>query len=166
MEIVKIALEWAKGEVFSSKIFIFFGILFITATIGFWKLGKTETTKAFVYPTLVAGTLLLVAGLGFYFGNKSRLLNFETQYKTNPSAFVKSEITRTENTMNSYQNIAFKVFPMIIAIAALLIIFIDKPIWRGICITVIAFMVIILFIDSNALTRIETYNKELKLADK
>ena len=51
-------------------------------------------------------------------------------------------------------------------VAALLIIFIDKPIWRAISITTIALMVVILTIDYNANARIEAYNKQLVLVEK
>ena len=40
MELLKLATEWVKDEVFSSKIFILFGILFIMATVGFWQLAN------------------------------------------------------------------------------------------------------------------------------
>ena len=69
MDILKIATEWARAEVFSSKFFIFFGILFVLGTIGFWQLGKTETAKAFIYPTLVSGILLLAVGIGILYAN-------------------------------------------------------------------------------------------------
>jgi len=166
MEILKTAIDWAKSEVFSSQFFIIFGVLFVLATIGFWQLGKTATAKAFVVPTLVAGILLLVIGIGLFFTNKSRVASFENAYNSNPSAFVKAEIIRTEKIMNEYQTIVFKIIPVIIAVAALLIIFIDQPIWRAISITSIALMVVILFIDSNANTRVELYHEQLVLVQK
>lgn len=165
MEILKAANEWAKAEVFSSIFFILFGVLFILATIGFWQLGKTEVAKAFIFPTLVVGVLLLTIGLGLFFTNKSRATDFTVAYNSDASAFVQSEITRTENTMKEYQTIVFKVIPLIIVVAALLIIFIDKPIWRAISITTIAMMVVLLLVDSNANARIETYNKQLMLVE-
>lgn len=165
MEIIKLATEWTKAEILSSKIFVLFGVLFMLSAVGFWQLGKTELAKAYIYPTLIAGSLLLAAGVGFYFNNKSKLSNIETAYKTNPVEFIKSEIAQTEKTMGEYKNIAFKIFPVIIILSALFIIFIDKPIWRAISITIIAFMVVLLLIDSNALTRIEAYHKELKLVE-
>ena len=90
MEILKTATEWAKAEVFSGQIFIFFGVLFFLGALGFWQLGKTELAKAYIFPTLVAGALLLAAGLGFYFSNKSKLANFESDYKANPVTFIES----------------------------------------------------------------------------
>ncbi len=166
MEILKIATEWAKDEVFSSRFFILFGIMFVLATIGFWQLGKTDIAKAFVFPLLVAGILLLAIGLGIFFTNKSRITAFRTAYDSDASAFVKSEITRTEKSMGEYKTIVFKIIPLIIIVAALLIIFIDKPIWRAICTTTIAMMAIILFVDNAANARIEAYNKQLVSVDK
>lgn len=165
MEILKTATEWAKDEVFSSKFFILFGVMFVLACIGFWQLGKTDIAKAFIFPTLVAGTLLLAIGFGIFFTNKSRVSSFITAYNSDSTAFVKSEITRTEKSMGEYKSIVFKIIPLIIVVAALLIIFIDKPMLRAISITTIAMMVVILFVDSNANTRIETYNKQLQLVD-
>jgi len=166
MEILKISIEWAKAEVFSSIFFILFAILFLSASIGFWQLGKTEIAKAFIVPTLVTGVLLLTVGLGIYFANKSRITSFATAYQNNPTEFVKSEITRTEKSMGEYKTIVFKIIPFIIVAAALLIVLIDKPIWRAISITIIAMMVVILLVDSDANSRIEAYHKQLELVDK
>lgn len=166
MEILKIAIEWAKAEVFSSRFFILFAILFLMASTGFWQLGKTEAAKAYIFPTLVAGALLLVVGIGIFFTNKSRITSFATAYNTNPVEFVKSEITRTEKSMGEYKTIVFKIIPFIIVVAALLIVFVDKPLWRAISITTIAMMVVILLVDSNANSRIEIYHKQLELVDK
>ena len=59
MELLKLATEWAKAEVFSTRFFIFFAILFLIASIGFWQLGKTDLAKAYILPTLVAALLIL-----------------------------------------------------------------------------------------------------------
>ena len=166
MEILKAATDWAKAEVFSSTFFILFGAMFLLGTIGFWQLGKTELAKAFVIPTLVAGVLLLIIGVGLVYSNKSRLASFPTAYESDASAFVQSEITRTEKTMAEFQTIVFKVIPLIIVAAALLIVFINKPIWRAIGITTIAMMVVIIMVDSTANARLEAYSKQLELLEK
>ncbi len=161
MDILKAATEWAKDEVFSAQFFILFGIVFALATIGFWQWGKTDMAKAFVFPTLVAGTLLLAIGLGLFFTNKSRITSFPETHRSDASAFVTSEIARAEKTMGEYQTIVFKIIPLIIVVAALSIIFIDKPIWRAISITTIALMAVILLVDINANARIEAYHQKL-----
>lgn len=161
MEILKSATEWAKAEVFSSLFFIFFGTMSVLAAIGFWKLGKTGLAKAFIFPMLTAGAFLLLVGIGLFFLNKSRITSFPEAYNSDAPAFVKSEISRTEKSMAEYKSIVFRVIPIIVAVAALLILFVDKPIWRAICITTIALMAVILLIDSNAHQRLEAYNKQL-----
>jgi len=166
MEILKAATDWARDEVFSSQFFILFGIMFLLASLGFWQWGKTEVAKAFIFPTLVAGILILTVGIGIFIANKSRITSFAEAYNTDAPAFVKSEITRTEKSMGEYRLIVFKVIPLIIVVAALLIIFIDKPIWRAISITTIAMMIVILLVDNNANARIEAYNDQLVLVDK
>jgi hypothetical protein len=100
------------------------------------------------------------------FTNKARLSNFPTAYNEDPVAFVQTEKVRAEKTMGEYKTIVFKVIPIIIVVAALVLIFVDKAIWRAISITTIAMMVSILLVDSNANARIEAYNQQLELVDK
>ena len=166
MDILKAATEWAKAEVFSSQFFIFFGVLFVLATLGFWQLGKTDVAKAFIYPTLVAGILLLIIGVGLFYANQSRTTSFPKAYNEDTSAFIKSEIVRAEKTIAEYQTIVFKAVPIIIIVAALLFLLINNPTWRAISITTIAMMVVIISIDSTANARIEAYKKQLELVEK
>lgn len=161
MDILKTSTDWAKAEIFSSSFFILFGMMFIAASIGFWQLGKTELAKAFISPMFIAGTFLLIAGLGLVYTNNSRVNSFTTHYNNDISAFVQSEIIRVEKTENEYKNIAFKIFPMIVIISALFIIFTDNLMVRTISITTIATMVVIFFVDGNAWARIENYKKTL-----
>ena len=165
MEILKAATEWAKAEVFSTRFFILFAILFIIASVGFWQLGKTELAKAYIVPLLVAGGLLMTIGLGLFFTNKSRITQFERAYNSDASAFVASEIARAESTLKEY-TVVFKVVPIIIIVAALLIVFVNTPTWRAISITTIAMMIVILLVDGTAHARIEAYNKQLLTTDK
>lgn len=165
MEILKAATDWAKAEVFSAQFFIFFGVLFLLGSIGFWQLGKTEVARAFILPNLVAGILILAVGLGIFFANRSRITSFAEAHNSDASAFVQSEIVRTANSMGEYQTIVFKIIPLIIVVAALLIIFIDEPIWRAISITTIAMMMVILLVDINANARIEAYHEQLVLVE-
>ncbi len=166
MDILKAATGWAKAEVFSSQFFIFFGVLFLVGSIGFWKMGKTEVAKAFFIPMLVAGILLMTVGIGIFVANKSRITSFTEAYNANASNFVESEIIRTEKSMGEYRTIVFKIIPLIIVIAAFVIIFLDKPMWRAVGITTIAMMVVILMVDNNANARILDYNEQLNMVSK
>ncbi len=165
MEILKLATDWARAEVFSTRFFILFAIVFLIASFGFWQLGKTEIARAYIIPTLVAGILLLTIGFGLFFTNISRITEFEDAYNQNPVAFVESEMVRAEGTLKEYKTIVFTVIPIIIIIAAVCIIFVHTPTWRAISITTIAVLTVILLIDGTAHGRIESYYKELKLIE-
>ncbi|MEJ1223987.1 hypothetical protein [Sediminicola sp. 1XM1-17] len=164
MELLKLATEWAKAEVFSTRFFIFFAILFLIASIGFWQLGKTDLAKAYIIPTLVAGLLLMTIGLGLFYTNKSRITQFENAFNSDAPAFYQSEIERSESTLKEY-TVVFKVIPILIIIAALLILFINTPTWRATSSTAIAMLIVILWVDGTAHARIEAYHKELKLVE-
>ena len=162
MEILKLSTEWAKAEVFSARFFIFFAILFLAASLGFWQLGKTEMARAFIIPTAVAGLLILAVGVGIFYTNKARISSFAEAHEANPTEFVASEMARADKTIGEFKTIVFKVIPFIIVAAALLIVFLDKPVWRATAITIIAMMVAIIWVDSNADARIKAYKAELE----
>jgi len=164
MELLKLATEWAKAEIFSTRFFLLFAIGFLIASVGFWQLGKTDLAKAYIIPTLVAGILLLIIGSGLNYTNIQRVKQFEKDFNTDASAFYQSEIERSEGTLKEY-TIVFKVIPILIIIAALLILFVNTPTWRAISITTIAMLTLILLVDGTAHSRIESYHKELKFVD-
>ena len=164
MDVLKLSIEWAKAEVFSTRFFIFFAIGFLIASIVFWQIGKTDLAKAYIIPTLVAGLLLMTIGLGLFYTNKTRIKEFEKDYKINSAEFYQSEIQRTEGTLKEY-TVVFKVIPILIIIAAALILLFNTPTWRAISITSIAMLTVIMLVDGTAHSRIEAYHKELKLLD-
>lgn len=75
----------------------------------------------------------------------------------------KKEHTLGESTLKEYQNIVFKAIPVIIIVAALIIIFLNSPMWRAISITTIAMMIAILLVDGTAHARIQDYYERLVL---
>jgi hypothetical protein len=166
MDILKTATDWAKTEVHSTSFFVVMGVLFIFVGVAFWYLGKTDMAKAYVIPASVAGMPLLVIGLGLSFTNKARITKFENAYQSDAAAFVDSEIERAEATLKEYQTIVFKAVPAIIAVCALLIIFMNGPLWRASMITTIAMLVVILLIDGTAHSRIAAYHEQLVDAKK
>ncbi|ANW96161.1 hypothetical protein AXE80_07675 [Wenyingzhuangia fucanilytica] len=162
MELLKLATEWAKAEVFSTRFFILFAVGFLITSVGFWQMGKTDLAKAYIIPMLVAGVLLLVIGSGLNYTNVQRIKQFKKDFNTDSSAFYQSEIKRSESTLKEY-TIVFKVIPILIIVATLLILLVNTPTWRAISITSIAMLIVILLVDGTAHSRIESYYKELKL---
>ncbi len=165
MDILKAATDWARSEVFSTPFFILFGIVFVAISIGLWQLGKTDLARAYIIPILVAGVLLIIIGSGLLYTNITRISSFEADYKKNATAFVEAEMVRVEGTLNEY-NTVFKVIPLMIIAAALLVLFLNTPTWRAIGITSIAMLIVILFIDGMAHARIADYKEQLVLAER
>lgn len=161
MDILKAATDWAKAELISTPFFILFGVIFMAASFGFWQLGKTDFAKAYIIPTLVAGTLLTIIGLGLFFTNKTRIIQFEKEYNQDSVTFITAELERTDATLREYRNVVFTAIPLIIAACAVALFFAGTPIWRAIMITTIAMLVVILMIDGLAHARIGNYNQQL-----
>jgi hypothetical protein len=166
MDILKVAIDWAKAELFSTPFFILFGLVFLTMSLGFWQLGKTDIAKAYVIPSLVAGLLLVIVGAGLYYTNTMRITQFEAAYQQDAVAFVTSEIERAESTLKEYKNVVFTAIPLIIAACALLLLFMNTPLWRASLISAMAMLVVILVIDGAAQARISDYHQQLLLAAK
>ena len=141
--------------------FILFGVLFLFGALGFWQLGKSAVAKAFIYPTLVCGTLLLIVGIGLLITNLSRMKNFESVYNTNSLRFIESEIIRAEKSIGEYNLVVFKIISALIVILAASLIFIKFPNWKVISITTMAMLIVILIIDTNASERIKQYKHVL-----
>ena len=83
---------------FSTRFFIYFSIGFLITSVGFWQLGKTNLAKAYVIPTLVAGILLLIIGVGLNYTNIKRIKQFKMDFNNDAKAFYQSEIKRSEST--------------------------------------------------------------------
>lgn len=162
MDILKAATDWAKAELVSTSFFIIIGFVFVFASFGFWQFGKTELAKAYIIPMLITGAFLLAAGFGLFFTNKGRITQFETAYNKDVSAFVQSELDRTEATLKEYKNIVFTAIPIIIAICAVIIFTMNAPVWRASAISMIAMLFVILMIDGMAHARIEVYKQQLE----
>ena len=161
MDLLKIATDWARAEIFSTAFFIGFGIACLVAALGFHRLGQTDLARAYVPSTIVAGVLLLVIGGGLVYTNVTRVTAFEAAYREDPVAFAADELKRAEATLREYRNVVFTAIPWIIVACALVIAFVPGPRWRAGAITAIAMLVVILLVDGNAGARMEGYRGEL-----
>lgn len=164
MDILKIANDWAKAELVSTPFFILAGTVFIVMGFGFWQIGKTDLARAYIIPSLVAGTLLVIIGVGLFFTNKSRIIQFNKSYTENKIAFIDSELKRTEATLKEYKNVVFTGIPILIAVCAFILLLVNTFLWRASMITFITMLAIILIIDGLAHARINEYNQQLQKA--
>ena len=95
MDTLSAATDWARAEVFSARFFILAGVAFVLGATGFWRLGRTDVARAYVVPTLVAGVLLLIVGIGIYYANAMRVDSFRSDFEADAPAFVAAELART-----------------------------------------------------------------------
>ena len=161
MDILRTSTDWAEAELWSNGFFPLFGVMFVAASFLFWSKGETDMAKAFVLPMLVAGTLMLILGVGLFYGTWKSLAGFATAIADDPAGFVVSEIERVDRTMAQYGTAVFKVMPVMIVAAALLIVFVPSPGGRAAFVTSIVFLGLIMLIDSNANARLEAYKTSL-----
>ena len=161
IDILKTALDWAKAEMFSALFFALFGLVFLSASICFWHFGKTDTAKSYIIPFLVVGILLVILGVGLVISNQIRLSSFPLAFDANPNAFLAQEIARIDKTLTGFETAIFKVIPIIIVIAAMLLLFVKSPIWQASMIAVIAMMAVILVVDTNSGARLASYKQAL-----
>jgi fatty acid desaturase len=164
MDILKTAHEWAKVELVTTKIFMLFGIVFIAIGTGFWLLGKSDVARSFIWPQIVVGVLLLTVGVGLHVAYLNRMNGYLDAFNKDVLSFVQSEIDYANKTIASYEGTVFKVIPLIVAFASILIVFIHQPIWRAICISTIAMMTVIMTIDGTANARMKEYKQQMEEA--
>ena len=166
MELLKLASACAKAEVFSSKFFILFGVLFLLSSYGFWQLGKTDLAKAFISPLCICGILLLLIGGGLTYTNLSREKEFPVAYEEDAAVFLQMEIARADKTIKEFELVVLTIIPAIIAVLSLVFIFFENPNARAISMSVMAMMIVILLIDTGAYTRMKAYKYQLTIIQK
>lgn len=160
MDILKLSTDWAKAELFSAKIIWLISLVILLSAVGFAYWGKTAMAKAFVIPLIISGILLIAVGIGLYVANKPRIAQFEKEYKTDATGFIKKEIERTAKSESDFK-LVFKILPAIIILAAIFLLLFTSPNWRAISITTIALMTVLMFIDSNTSARNAAYHQQL-----
>ena len=160
MDIIKLSMDWAKAEVFSAKIVWLFSIVELLTVIGFWYWGRTPIAKAFIWPILVMGLLLMGVGVGLYAANHPRIVQFENEYHREPKAFLEAELQRT---LKSQRDLAlvFRILPALVIFAALVIMLTPASLWRAIAVTVILNAAFLMIVDSNTEARNDAYHSQL-----
>ena len=117
--------------------------------------------KAFVIPTLVAGGLLLILGLGLVIGSQRHISGISPALSADAQAFVASEIARIDKILAQYAVAVFKVMPLIVVVAAILFIVVQGAIWRASLVTTIAMMAVIILVDINSDALLKSYKAAL-----
>jgi len=160
MDIVSLSTEWAKSEVFSARIVWLFSIIEILSGLGFGYFGRTPMAKAFVWPMLVAGLFIAAVGAGLYFANSPRISQFEKEASIKPDGFVQSETQRTGKSKRDLA-LVFRILPIVIVLASIVILVVPPSIWRSIAIVAIVNAAFLMVVDSNTEARNNMYHSKL-----
>ena len=162
MEIINYSIEWARGEVFSSKIIALISVLMLLSAAGFYYWGKTPMARAYWMPLAVAGVFLVVVAGGLFFANHPRIDKFQEQYKADALLFVKSELERTAKSDHDLNLIVYLVLPiMVIVCSALVIGFTHSIHARAWLIVMMLLGSFLMIIDSNTKARNAEYRNHL-----
>ena len=151
MDILKTAEDWTKAEMLSSSYFVFFGVLFLVSSVGFWQIGKTDVARAYVWPTAVAGTLVLIIGIGIFVQSYGRLSSIPEAHSANAASFIAEELQCSSSVLAQNRVAVFKVIPLIVAACAILFVVLEMPILRASFATTIPMMAVLLLVDTNGL---------------
>jgi ABC-2 type transport system permease protein len=165
MDILKLSTDWAKSEVFSSKVVLFFSLIELSAALGFWYVGRTPMARSFTWPFFIAGLFLVLVGAGLFLANNPRIDRFEQEYRINPNAFAQSEIQRTEKSKGEL-SLVFRVIPAIVILAAMVILVVSGGTWRATAITVIINAAFLMIVDSNTEARNNIYHYDISTLKK
>ena len=160
MDIIKLSTDWAKAEVFSARVVWLFSVVELLTAIGFWYWGRTPMAKAFIWPLLVMGLLLIGVGVGLYAANHPRMVQFENEYHREPKVFLEAELQRTSKSQRDLA-LVFKILPALVIFAALVIMLTPAPLWRAIAVTVILTATFLMVVDSNTEARNDAYHSQL-----
>ena len=162
MEIINYSIEWARGEVFSSKIIALISVFVLLCAAGFYFWGKTTVARAYWMPLALSGVFLVVVAGGLFFANHPRIDKFQELYKTDAELFVKSELARTAKSDHDLNLIVYMVLPiMVIVCGALVIGFTHSVHARAWLIVMMLIGSFLMIVDSNTKARNAEYRNHL-----
>jgi glycerol uptake facilitator-like aquaporin len=160
MEFIQHTLNWVKGELFEGKIIAIASFAILLSSFIFWKFGTTPNAKAIVIPLLVVGIIAASVGVPMVFSNQKRLVEFQTNYEENPTAFIQSEKERVEDFQYMYKTalIATVVF---LVVALCLLWFTKSQYLHALAIALMLFGLSLQMIDYFSKERAKVYYEHI-----
>jgi drug/metabolite transporter (DMT)-like permease len=159
MNVLDHTTHWYRGEIFEATIMAIVGMLFVSISLVFWKLGKTPNTQAMVIPILVIGLLLGSAGIFMSYSNNTKLKSLSVSIE-NQQKFAEVEKQRVEDFQSLY--VYTKIGAALFFIMAIILLFATKNShWQAIAIALIITGVSGIIIDYFSEERANAYYNEL-----
>jgi len=104
MEFIHHSLNWCKGEIFKGKLRLLFGSIVLLVGLSYFRWGTTVYGKAMIWSLIAIAVLAMGAGIYLISTNSKRIVEYQTQFAENPTEFVQSEKSRTEDFISWYPN--------------------------------------------------------------
>jgi hypothetical protein len=129
MDFIKTYFTAEKNE---SLIFMAFGILTICFSVYALLKWGDSFYRGFAVPAILIGIIQLVVGGTVYFRTDKQIMQLETLYQEDKTAFAKAEMPRMETVMKNFS--LYKKIEVAFVIIGLLLIFLapTREFWLGV----------------------------------
>lgn len=162
MDIIAHTTRWALGDALQGKVMLSIGILTLVAGVWIFK-ADHPILKGMLIP-LGLVTLIGIGYGGFLaFARPGHINKVATLYQTQPEQALQQELEKAERDHRNYTGIQ-KVWPVLIALAGLLLFFLHGDYQRGLLIGLLVFFVFGLMLDTFLHHRLTPYLEVLRAA--
>ncbi|MDE0772222.1 MAG: hypothetical protein OSB25_08485 [Salibacteraceae bacterium] len=151
---------WAKGDATQGKLMLVSGIM---ALLIMWLIfkGDNPVLKGMLIPL---GIIVLLGGIyGSYvgFSRLGHIVKTQEIYRTNPKEAIAKELEKSEMDNRNYTVIK-KIWPVLIIVTALLLVFFHRDYVRGLLIGFLVVFVYGLVVDTLLHQRLKPYLETLQ----
>lgn len=155
MDFIEYANSWAKSEVTQSKIMISIGVLLLVAFIGIIK-SQNELLKG----TLIPMSLLIAICIGYggyiLYSRPAHVKESIALYQQSEKQAIAKEQVKHIND-NKAGKTLLKVYPILMLISVIILLFISKPYYKGIAIGFALSFIAAYIIDYGFISRSDSF---------
>lgn len=151
---------WVKGEVFQGKIMLVIGVILLIAAIAIFRSDNT-----LLRGTLIPLGLMLLIFFGYgglqTFSRPAHINKVTEVYNENPDKAIEQEVVKAKKDNKLYRNLKM-VWVILIALAAILYIFVSTDYFKGLSIGLVALFLTTLTVDSILHYRLKIYLEHIE----
>ncbi len=160
MELLKQTAQWAQGDALHGKIMLGVGILTLIAIVFILR-----NDHAILKGTVIPLSLITLLGIGYggflSFSRPGHAKKVAELYESNPQQAVAAELEKAQRDAKAYTTIK-KVWPVLIALAALMFYFVSKDYFKGLSIGLVATFLYGMILDTILHHNLQPYLEALQ----